>query len=49
MSVRMAVGDTQDVWEEFKRPEVPDPFDDFEDFDEFMPSPPSLPFDLADQ
>ena len=41
--------DTQDVWEEFKRPEVPDPFDDFEDFDEFMPSPPSLPFDLADQ
>ena len=42
--------DTQDVWEEHRRPVVSDPFDDFEDFDEFMPSPPSsLPFDLADQ
>ena len=41
--------DTQDVWEEYKRPAVPEPFDEFEDFDEFMPSPPPLPFDLADQ
>ena len=41
--------DKQDVWEEYKRPAVPEPFDDFEDFDDFMPSPPSLPFDLAEQ
>ena len=41
--------DKQDVWEEYQRPAVPEPFDDFEDFDDFMPSPPSLPFDLAEQ